>query len=182
MLDRLLNTFRARAKNRAVVESLYDAVMQQARQPVFYATYGVPDTPDGRFEMVSLHTFLVLSRLRGRGEAAQELAQDLFDHMFRDMDHALREMGVGDMAIGKRIQKMASKFYGRADAYQKAFATSGAELEDAVERNVYAGVVPTPGGAAAIASYMRRVTDALAAQPLEAILEGTVSFPGVGEA
>lgn len=179
MLDRILKPFRNRAKNRAVVESLYGEVMGQARKPVFYAAYGVPDTPDGRFEMVSLHTFLLVSRLRGRGEAAQALAQDLFDHMFRDMDHALREMGVGDMAIGKRIQKMASKFYGRADAYQKAFAEGDAALEDAVERNVYAGVVPTPGGAAAISAYMRRVADALAAQALDAILEGQVSFPEV---
>ena len=93
--------------------------MAAARHPVAYAEWGVPDTLDGRFDMITLHTFLVLDRLKGEDRAFR---QELVDEFFRDMDRSLREMGVGDLSVGKKVRKMAEVFYGRLAAYDKALA------------------------------------------------------------
>jgi len=175
--QRLGGPFAARHRNRPVLDALYGAIMTAARAPALYARIGVPDTVDGRYDMVMLHAYLVIDRLRRGDAAGQALAQDLFDHMFRDMDAALREMGVGDMGIGKRIKKMAAKFYGRAEAYDAGLAGSGPELEDALARNAFPGVEPPPAGVAALAAYMRTARDRLAATPLEAVLAGRIDFP-----
>ncbi|MEQ8745620.1 ubiquinol-cytochrome C chaperone family protein [Pyruvatibacter sp.] len=183
VMQRILAPFRAARRNKPVLDALYGVIMAQARDPYFYAQLGVPDTVEGRFDMVTLHTYLVNARLRGGGEAAQALSQDLFDHMFRDMDHALREMGVGDMGIGKRIQKMASKFYGRTDAYEKALADADpAALRDAVGRNIYAGVAPNPTGVAVIAAYIRQARADLGIQSLDRLMEGELHFPAIATA
>lgn len=168
---------RRRRRNQPVIDALYGEIMEAARRPGFYADLGVPDTVEGRYDMVVLHAYLVFARLRGTGAAGQALAQDLFDHMFREMDHALRELGVGDMGIGKRIQKMASQFYGRAAAYDRGLAAAGPELADAVARNAYAGIEPPAHGPAAIAAYMRRASTALASQPVADVLAGRITFP-----
>ena len=179
LISRLAAPFAARRRNRCVLEALYAPVMASARHPALYARLGVPDTVEGRYDMVMLHTYLVIDRLRGAGEAGQALAQDLFDHMFRDMDQALRELGVGDMGIGKRIQKMASQFYGRAEAYDKGLAGSDEELEDAVARNAYPATIPPAQGPAGLAAYMRRARAHLSAIPLEDVVSGRISFPEV---
>ena len=107
----------------AVARRLYEAVVAQARQPVFFAEWEVPDTVDGRFEMVALHAHLLLRRLRDGGPAA-DLAQALFDVMFADMDASLREMGAGDLGVGRRVKQMATAFYGRMAAYDAGLASS----------------------------------------------------------
>src|SRR5262245_48094906 len=96
---------------------LYAAAIAQARQPVFYAGLRVPDTVDGRFELVALHVFLILQRLKSEPEATP-FAQALFDTMFADMDRNLREMGVGDLSVGKKVKAMAQGLYGRIAAYE----------------------------------------------------------------
>ena len=103
-----------RAANRAITDALYEQIVAAARQPVFYADWNVPDTPLGRFEMLSLHMFLVLHRLRGEAGVAREVAQDLTDAFFADVEHSIRELGIGDLGVPKRMKKLARMFYGRA--------------------------------------------------------------------
>src|ERR1700761_176269 len=101
-----------------MIDTLYAKAVAQARQPVFYAEREVPDTVDGRFDLLVLHVFLLLHRLGAEGKATKSLNQGLFDLMFADMDRSLREMGVSDMSVGKRVKDMARAFYGRVDAYE----------------------------------------------------------------
>lgn len=156
---------------------LYGVLVGQARNPAFYTDMGVPDTAEGRFEMVALHVHLALRRLRAGGEAGKELGQKLFDVLFDDMDQTLREMGVGDLSVGKKIKALASSFYGRMQAYDEGLAdTEGGKLEAALKRNVLPASVEADGYAAALAAYIRRAEAELAAQPVEDILAGRVSF------
>ena len=94
----------------ASVENVYRKIVERARDPQFYKELGVPDTVDGRFEMVALHTFLVLRRLKPEAGGESDISQALFDVMFEDMDSSLREMGAGDMGIGKRVKAMVQAF------------------------------------------------------------------------
>src|SRR6476660_9122950 len=105
--------------NAGIPAALYGAIVAQARNPGLYADLAVPDTVTGRFEMVILHSALVLRHLRA-DDAAKAVAQEVFDLFCADMDRSLRELGVGDLAVGKRMREMAGIFYGRADAYDNA--------------------------------------------------------------
>jgi cytochrome b pre-mRNA-processing protein 3 len=117
---------------------LYTAAVQAARQPFFYAKLGVPDTLDGRFDMVGLHAFLLIRRLSAE-PAGQKVAQALFDAMFNDMDVNLREMGVGDLSVGKKVKMMWEAFHGRANAYSEALKSGPDVLADALGRNLWPG-------------------------------------------
>ncbi|BBK31454.1 ubiquinol-cytochrome c chaperone [Allostella humosa] len=152
-------------------------VVEQARRPDFYIQAAVPDSIDGRFELIALHTFLVLHRLAPDAEAS-DLSQALFDRFFADMDRSLREMGVGDMGIGKRIQHMAQSFYGRMSVYREALAGDDAGLEAALRRNLY-GTVPATEAppVAAVAAYVRAVVADLASQPAQGLMAGKARFP-----
>jgi cytochrome b pre-mRNA-processing protein 3 len=166
----------SRRRNQASAEALYMTLVDQARAAVFYAVLGVPDTVDGRFDMIALHAFLLLHRLRVE-PAAASLGQDVFDLMFSDMDRNLREMGVGDLSIGKRIKTMAGAFYGRIAAYDAALAADDPRvLEDALRRNLFRGAAPETEQVAALAAYTRDQAASLADQPLERLLAGTVAF------
>lgn len=159
-------------------ERIYAEIVAQARRPWPYARLGVPDTIDGRFDMLILHAFLVFRRLKAGDERAHAFSQDVFDAMFRSLDHTLREMGVGDMAVGKRIRKMAEIFYGRSHAYEAALsaeADRAGALAEAIRRNIFAGEAP-PGAAEALARHAVRQFDHLAGQETEAILEGNLTF------
>jgi len=160
-------------------EALYLALVRQARQPAFYAGLGVPDSLDGRFDMVALHMALLLLRLKAEGAAGEALAQALFDIMFADMDRSLREMGVGDLGVGKRVKDMAAALYGRAAAYETGLQGADAMLEAAVARNLYGTAAPSPGAAsiATMARYVRQAAASLAAQPLTALAAGRIELP-----
>jgi cytochrome b pre-mRNA-processing protein 3 len=123
------------------VIGLYEKIVRQSRQPVFYKEYNVPDTVDGRFEMISVHVILVLLRLRRNADdETREVSQRLFDEMFHDMDRNLREMGVGDLSVPKKMKVMMHGFNGRMQAYSKilsGWAEDGESMQDAVARNVY---------------------------------------------
>ncbi|NQV43978.1 MAG: hypothetical protein HQ501_03695 [Rhodospirillales bacterium] len=113
-----------------VAHKLYVTIVHQSRLPVFYDKYEVQDTPEGRFDLLAIHTYLVLRRLREEHEKAAELSQALFDLMFADLDQNLREMGYGDTGVAKRIRKMAEGFYGRINAYDEGLAVpDGPETE-----------------------------------------------------
>jgi cytochrome b pre-mRNA-processing protein 3 len=170
--------FRSEA-NKVAAERLYDALVAQAREPAFYREGQVPDSLDGRFELVTLHAFLVLRRLKGEGPQGTRLAQRLFDRMFIDMDESLREIGVGDLSVGKRVKAMAKAFYGRTAAYDAALADAApAPLEQALARNLY-GTVKSPEGLplAAMGRYFRRAAAVIDGLPAADLLEGRVAFP-----
>jgi cytochrome b pre-mRNA-processing protein 3 len=152
--------------------SVYEAIVAAARHPVFYANWDVADTIDGRFDMISLHAFLVLDRLKG---VEEEFRQDLVDELFRDMDRSLREMGVGDISVGKKVRKMAEVFYGRVAAYDRALAAGKDAVTAALARNVFADT-PSGDGAARLTDYVVGQRQYLAAQAQDAIAAGSVQF------
>ncbi len=153
---------------REAARRLYAAAVAQARRPEFYAGLGVPDSLDGRFELVALHIFLVLRRLKSHGDAGAT-GQELVDLFVADMDASLREMGAGDLGVGRRVKAMVQALYGRIAAYEAGLAGPHEGLEAALRRNLF-GTAPEPGGAvlAALASYVRResVGPALPAETL----------------
>ncbi len=152
--------------------SCYEAIVAAARHPVFYADWGVPDTLDGRFDMLALHAFLVLDRLKGMEQAFR---QGLVDELFADMDRSLREMGVGDLSVGKKVRKMAEVFYGRVAAYDIALADPGGGLETAIARNVFPDGQDAPGPRL-LAAHVTAQRMHLASQDAGAIAGGTVHF------
>ncbi|MDP3897094.1 MAG: ubiquinol-cytochrome C chaperone family protein [Mesorhizobium sp.] len=167
----------ARKRNRAIAEALYEQIMAAARQPVPYSAWNVPDTPLGRYEMLSLHVFLVLHRLKGEGVAADALAQELTDAFFQDIDHSLRELGIGDMGVPKRMKRLARMFYGRAASYDAAIDAGDLEaLAAALARNVRPDAAAWPE-AAALASHVMAQHAALRLQPLGTLLAGAVELP-----
>jgi cytochrome b pre-mRNA-processing protein 3 len=156
---------------------LYGAAVAAARAPRLYAELGVPDTLDGRFDMVGLHAFLLIDRLRREAPPGPALAQSVFDAMFSDMDVTLREMGVGDLSVGKRVREMWEAFHGRAAAYEAALAEADdAALATALARNVWRGAAPPAGAAAALARLARAQQACLAAQKLAVFAAGDARF------
>ncbi len=173
---------RRRRQDTRTAEDLYRRIVTQARQPGFYRALGVPDTVDGRFEMVTLHAFLVIRRLKGEGEAGHGLAQAVFDTMFGDMDRALREMGAGDLGVGKRVKKMVSAFLGRTAAYDAGLGAGEETLIAALRRNVYGTVPASDAHAATLSGYLRREAAGLEAQDPRRLLAGRVEFGAPPEA
>lgn len=160
---------------------LYESVVLQARRPEFYLNCGVSDSVDGRFDMIALHAFLVLRRLKRDHERTADLAQNLFDTMFEDMENNLREMGAGDLGVSRRVKAMAKAFYGRIAAYEAGLASGDEVLAEALLRNLYRQREPEDPGA--MCRYMRGEAEALDAMDVERLLEGEVAFgppPGSG--
>jgi cytochrome b pre-mRNA-processing protein 3 len=167
----------ARKNNRAIAETIYGQIVAAARQPTPYSAWNVPDTPLGRFEMLSLHLFLFLHRIKGEGSAADALGQELADAFFLDVDHSLRELGIGDMGIPKRMKTLSRMFYGRATSYGRAVdADDAGELTAALLRNVRPDQAEWPE-ARNLAAYALEANSSLAAQDLAELLAGKVTFP-----
>lgn len=154
---------------------LYGTVVSQARRTEFYREFGVPDSPAGRFSLIALHGFLVMERLARDVETAT-LAQAVFDAMFADMDRNLREMGVGDLSVGKKVKALAQHFYGLSDAVRRGLAGSPAELQAALSRNVYAGAQADPRAVLALAAYVRAAAGSLEGQATRDLIRGRVVF------
>jgi cytochrome b pre-mRNA-processing protein 3 len=163
--------------DRAAVHAAYHRLVEQARDPVFFRDLGVPDTLDGRFEVLSLHMFLLLNRLKGDSAEATAFAQALFNTFFADMDRSLREMGAGDLGVGRRVKAMAQGFYGRIAAYEGGLAAGDPELSRALQRNLYGTVSPVdPHFLAGMTRYLRRQQSALRHAPVSELLRGEVKF------
>ncbi|MEM9706614.1 MAG: ubiquinol-cytochrome C chaperone family protein [Pseudomonadota bacterium] len=157
---------------------LYSALIDISRQPYFFEKLKAPDTVEGRFEILSIHVYLTLRRLKGAGKNADSFAQAVFDTFFKNMDDALRELGVGDMSIGRKIRGLAEAFYGRIGAYEKALDEGDRnQLSGAISRNVYER--ESHPMAPAIADYMVASIAALDAQTVDTILAATIEFPDV---
>lgn len=174
MFKRLFGS--ATRANRAIADALYSQIVAAARQPLFYADHEAPDTPLGRFELLSLHMVLFLHRMRGEEGAAAALTQDITDMFFQDVDHSLRELGIGDMGIPKRMKKLARMFYGRAKAYGEALdAGDRDELAAALARNIRPDAEDW-SGASDLAGHVIAVNDRLTSQESADILSGRISF------
>ena len=161
---------------REAAERAYRRAVEQARQPRFFTAFGVPDTLDGRFELICLHAFLYLRRLKGERSPAAAHAQCFFDMMFADFDRSLREIGTGDLGVGRQVKRMAEAFYGRVRAYEEGLAAGDADLSTALARNLYGTAAATPEQLERTAAYLHREAANLAGQPAAALLAGTLAF------
>jgi cytochrome b pre-mRNA-processing protein 3 len=186
---RLRHAARAHDARRQVAEQLYHGVVKQARRPVWYRELGVPDTPEGRFEMIALHAALLLRRLRREGMAGHALGQQLFDAMFVDLDGSLRELGVSDLSVGKFVKRLAGNFYARLAALDAGldaaatadsgmqdgeFAPDGRLLQPMLRANVYHGAAPSDRQLALLARALAEQDRALARQQGAALCGGTI--------
>jgi cytochrome b pre-mRNA-processing protein 3 len=161
------------APPRGTIEAIYGMIVAQAREPAFYASFNVADTVNGRLDMLILHLWLVLRRLRSVA-GGDQLAQAVFDHFCADMDDNLREMGVGDLTVPKRMQAFGEAFYGRSTAYDLAFDAGDQELAQSLMRNVLNGDFPE--SARSLANYVRVASAHLAAVEDNAICVGSWTF------
>lgn len=172
MLNRLFRPRPAQLAGRA----LYARSVAPAREPALYERLGAPDTPEGRFELYTLHVVLLLDRLQRQGDTAGEVSQALFDAYVKSLDDALREMGVGDLSVGKKMRRLGEAFFGRAKSYLAAFAAlpDRAPLEALLARTVYAEA--DPGREGPLADYVLAQREALARQDLDRLLAGEVEW------
>lgn len=165
----LRNLFKSRPSKKAV-EALYAQTVVQARRPVFYTDMGAPDRIDSRFELYTLHVLLLILRLREEGRTGADAAQDLFDTYASALDNTLRELGVGDVAVGKKMRKLGEALYGRMGVYEAAIlAEDGDALALALARNIMEADSVMPG-MQALSDYAMRTRAALANQPFDGVL------------
>ena len=165
----LQNLFRNRLRERPG-QPLYEAAVRQARNPAFYTRLGVADRIDARFELYTLHVLLLVMRLRDEGDRGAEIGQDLFNVYVSALDHALRELGVGDVSVGKKMRKLGEALYGRMTVYEPALRDGDAEvLSASLARNVYESEIATTGTALATFALSSRAR--LAEQTLDAVLK-----------
>lgn len=168
--------FRRRARS-DTISTLYGMIVAQARLPCFYREYGVPDTVNGRFELVVLHLALVLDRLADDPQL-RELGQALFDHFCTDMDQNLREMGIGDLSVPRHMQRVGEAFYGRAQAYRAGLAHDRQQaLVQALERNIYGQSGAGCAAAARLAAYIRETVGELKVLPASQFLASKLTMP-----
>lgn len=176
-LDRL-RQWRSGANNS---EKLYGAIVAQARLPVFYQSLGVPDTLEGRFAVLSLHLFLVLHRLRAEGAEAAGIVQGLVDRFSQDMETVLRELGVSDIRIPKKMRGLAASSMSLLQAYESAFAGGQSALTETIEAALPDGTANAELCSRALASYLSASATALQRQTFASLKEGVIEFPEVSQ-
>ena len=157
------------------IASLYGAIVAQARAPAFYSRYGVPDTVTGRLELIMLHALLVLRRIRDETGPVRDLAQGLFDAFCQDMDDSMREMGVGDLAVPRKMRRIGQAFYERQAAYEVALAQPHDCALAVVLRRYVFGAGEPGTGPERLATYMREAARLLDRQAN--FVRGLVVFP-----
>ena len=162
-----------RSANQQLLDRLHGEIVAAARNPVLFTDYAIQDTFEGRFEMVTLHAALLLRRLNQTPHPGPEIAQDLANAVFRHFDVALREMGVGDTSVPKRMKTLAEAFFGRSAAYDEALQRDETALAAALARNVYAG----QGNSSHLTRYVQAIDAVLTAMPLQTILGSELLFP-----
>lgn len=170
----LAQLFRTRPE-KAAGRRLYAAAVAQARQPSFYAECGVPDTPTGRFDLIALHGFLLMQRLKGAPDG-RPLAQAFCDAVVDDMDRNLREMGTSDLSVGKKVKKLMQGYYGRLAAYEAALQGDDPMLISALRRNLYGAGAAEEAQVAAVARYVRIEAARLGDRTVEQLAGGETGF------
>jgi cytochrome b pre-mRNA-processing protein 3 len=168
----ILGLFR-RTSNETVIDRLYAAVVVASRHPGLYVELCVPDTFEGRFESLTLHAVIILRRLKAAEPPGPDMAQHLVDTVFKHFDRTLREMGVGDTTVPKRMKSMAEAFLGRSTAYDEALRGDAGALSAALRRNIYGD----RRDGTALARYVIESVAALAARPLQDYVDGVLAFP-----
>lgn len=175
MLSRLFG--RKRQVSEEILIRTYEAIVAAARQPMLFSDWLIPDTPLGRFESLSLHMILFLHRSKAAETGLKALGQEVVEEFFKDVDHSLRELGIGDTSVPKRMKKLARMFYGRAAAYDAGIeAADTTALAKALERNIFPEGPQWPH-APVMAAYVVDVAKSLAAQNGADILAGNINFP-----
>ncbi|MCF3639504.1 ubiquinol-cytochrome C chaperone [Rhizobium sp. TRM95111] len=173
----IFGLFRKKNTNRRIVEAQYALLTAAARQPALYADLGVPDTVMGRFEMLSAVLILYFRRTRRSATSGQEIAQEIVDAFFEDVDHSIRELGVGDVSVPKRMKKFAGMFYGRLESYAAALdAADRTALAAALRRNCYPQAADAPS-LDGLASYLFDAEAALAAVGEDVVEVGRLRLP-----
>ncbi|KQZ62926.1 ubiquinol-cytochrome C chaperone [Rhizobium sp. Root149] len=177
----IFNLFKKKNSNRAIVDRQYAILTSSARIPFFYSDLDVPDTVMGRFEMLSLVMILFFRRTSGSGQSGKELAQEIIDAFFQDIDHSIRELGVGDQSVPKRMKKFAGMFYGRVQSYGEALqAEDGAALAQALRRNIHPDMSEAPS-MEGLAAWALRTEKRLAALSDDDIARGALQLPVPGQ-
>ncbi len=164
--------------NAAIVARQYEILTEAARQPALYQAFNVPDTVMGRFEMLSAVLILYFRRTRSSARAGQEIAQEIIDAFFEDVDHSIRELGVGDVSVPKRMKKFAGMFYGRLESYAAALdGGDRAALAEALRRNIYPKAGEAAPAMAALAAYLFEAERVLASRGEDAVEAGQLLLP-----
>ncbi len=178
----MLASLKTRAEMRRKAGEIYGAIVTQARQPDFYSALGIADTPGGRYEMVVLHLFLVLERLRTAPSAASALPRLVVEAFIADMDDSLREMGTGDLAVPKKVRRAAAGFYERSTDYKAALSADDEQaLARALAKHAFGSGVENEASQE-LAAYVRRATRSLAREDEAGVLAGRLDFPAVSAA
>lgn len=177
----MLRWLRGRARTRRIGRVLYDSIVAQARVEAFYRALRVPDTMEGRFELIVLHMHLVLERLRREGEPGAALSRAVIESFVSDMDDNMREMGVGDLSVPRRVKRTAAALFERSRSYAAAqHASAGPEvLPAALAEHIYGGFGAAPDGPLRLAAYARDAMAGLERQDMVALADGHVAFPPV---
>jgi cytochrome b pre-mRNA-processing protein 3 len=157
-------------------EKLYGAIVAQARLPEFYRKLGIPDSLEGRFGLLALNLFAVLHALAAKGPGGRELAQGLVDRFSKDMETVLRELGVGDLAIPKKVRELARSSRGFLNRYEAAFSRGDGALAEAIEASMPTGSSSTSLSSGPLASYVRESVERIGRQPLADLEAGSVHF------
>ena len=190
--DRIFGQVKRRTEERDMSLSLYKASVGQARKPEFYINCGISDNLDGRFDLIVLHVHIVTRNLISTGDKGVRLSNLIFKTMMDDMDMNLREMGVGDLSVGKRVKTMARAFYGRAKAYDNAFKVeekvgcdlesdiefkSSENLESVLNRNIYGTKQPELKQLKMLTEYVRDAQNMVEASVNNSLISGIIKFP-----
>lgn len=179
----ILDLFKRKKANAALVNAQYEVITQSAREPSFYQNFDVPDTVMGRFNMVSIFMTLYLRATKDADEGVKQLAQEVVEEFFKDIDHSIRELGIGDAGVPKRMKKLGRMFYGRAENYGTAFDNSDvAELAEAFARNIHADAKAdendtTSSNMQTLAEHALFVDKELKNASHDDMIRGELSFP-----
>lgn len=173
----MFGLFRKNKANHALMVRQYDALTRAARNPVFFERMNVPDTVMGRFEMLSVVLILYFRRTATTGEQVKAIAQDVVEAFFEDLDHSMRELGIGDNGVPKRMKKLAGMFYGRLDSYARALESSDRDaLEAALGRNIHPENADEALSMRLLADYMMRAENELKTVPESVLANGDASL------
>jgi cytochrome b pre-mRNA-processing protein 3 len=174
----IFGLFRKNKVNHALMVRQYDALTRAARDPVFFESMNVPDTVMGRFEMLSITLILYFRRTSSAGQPVKAIAQELVEAFFEDLDHSMRELGIGDNGVPKRMKKLAGMFYGRLDSYARALESSDVDaLEAALRRNIHPENADEALSMRLLADYMMRAENALKTVPESVLANGDARLP-----
>lgn len=178
----ILGLFRKNNANHALMVRQYDALTRAARHPVFFERMNVPDTVMGRFEMLSVVLILYFRRTAMSGEQVRAIAQEVVEAFFEDLDHSMRELGIGDNGVPKRMKKLAGMFYGRLDSYARALEASDFDaLEAALRRNIHPENNDEALSMRLLADYMMQAENALKSVPESVLANGEANLPAAAK-